>query len=235
MAYSSSSISQNTTVGTMGTFSTATSEKSVEKQKTDFLQMLTFQLKNQNPTKPYDNQEFAQQLATFSQLEQLTEIKSLLNEQAEVFSILAMSMENTALPGMIGKYAKAVSSKLDFDGINPAEIGFKTPYSVSSGTMKIKDDAGNIIKSMPLESKQCIVGEHSIKWDGTDLNGNKLAPGKYTVSVEFQESNGVVSNAQTFTIGKIESVRFKPEGTVLIINGNEVALRNVTDIQEKSY
>ncbi len=235
MAYSSSNITLNTTSGTMGTFSTAATEKSVEKQKTDFLQMLTFQLKNQNPTKPYDNQEFAQQLATFSQLEQLTEIKSLLNSQAEVFSILAMSMENTALPGMIGKYAKAVSNKLDFNGINPAEIGFKTPYSVASGTVKIKDSTGNIIKSIPLENRQCNIGDHSIQWDGTDANGNKLPPGKYDVYVELQESSGVISNAQTFTIGKIESVRFKSEGTVLIIDGNEVALRNITDIQEKSY
>ncbi|MFP4368862.1 MAG: flagellar hook assembly protein FlgD, partial [Candidatus Kapaibacterium sp.] len=46
--------------------------------KDEFLKLLTYQLKAQNPLKPYDNQEFASQLAQFSQLEQLTDIRGLL-------------------------------------------------------------------------------------------------------------------------------------------------------------
>ncbi len=234
MAYTNN-VASNGNAGTMGVFSTMATQNIGQQQKTDFLQMLTYQLKNQNPTKPYDNQEFAQQLATFSQLEQLSDIKSLLNDQVELFSVLAMSMENTALPGMIGKYAKASSKTLDFDGINPTAIGFKTPYPVNSGIMKIKDNAGNLITTIDLTPSQCTTGEYSIAWDGKDKAGNRMLPGKYNVEVELYENDGITSNAQTFTVGKIESVRFKAEGTVLVVNGVEISLSSITDIRETGY
>jgi flagellar basal-body rod modification protein FlgD len=98
---------------------TAGAGNSAKEQQINFMNLLMVQLKNQNPTQPYDNQQFAAQLATFSQLEQLTDIKTLLDDQADIIALMAMSMENTALPGMIGKYATASSNTLDFDGINP--------------------------------------------------------------------------------------------------------------------
>ncbi len=44
--------------------------------KTEFLQLLVAQLKNQDPMNPVDNQEFIAQLATFSSLEQLISINN---------------------------------------------------------------------------------------------------------------------------------------------------------------
>ena len=44
-----------------------------------FMKLLVTQLQNQYPTKPQDNGEFIQQLATFSSLEKLTEISTKLD------------------------------------------------------------------------------------------------------------------------------------------------------------
>ncbi len=44
-----------------------------------FMKLLVTQLQNQDPTKPQDNGELIQQLATFSSLEKLTEISNTLD------------------------------------------------------------------------------------------------------------------------------------------------------------
>jgi flagellar basal-body rod modification protein FlgD len=46
--------------------------------KDAFLQLLVTQLRHQDPTAPQDNGEFNAQLATFSSLEQLTQIQQTL-------------------------------------------------------------------------------------------------------------------------------------------------------------
>ena len=46
----------------------------------DFLKLLVTQLQNQDPLKPIDNQDFIAQTAQFSQLNQMTELVSLMKQ-----------------------------------------------------------------------------------------------------------------------------------------------------------
>jgi flagellar basal-body rod modification protein FlgD len=50
-----------------------------------FLKLLVTQLQNQDPTHPQDNAAFITQLATFSQLEQLTKISQAVTSMAKFF------------------------------------------------------------------------------------------------------------------------------------------------------
>jgi flagellar basal-body rod modification protein FlgD len=50
-----------------------------EQQKNQFLQLLVAQLKGQNPLDPKDGTEFIQQLAQFSSLEELINIRTSLD------------------------------------------------------------------------------------------------------------------------------------------------------------
>ena len=52
--------------------------------KDEFMKLLVAQLKNQNPLEPLDNAAFISQLATFSSLEKLSSIESILKSGLEL-------------------------------------------------------------------------------------------------------------------------------------------------------
>ena len=54
-----------------------------QQQKSQFLQLLVAQLKGQNPLDPKDGTEFVSQLAQFSSLEELINIRTVLEESAK--------------------------------------------------------------------------------------------------------------------------------------------------------
>ena len=68
---------------TPATLSAATNslapKSKAEQQKTQFLQLLVAQLKGQNPLDPKDGTEFVSQLAQFSSLEELINIRTALD------------------------------------------------------------------------------------------------------------------------------------------------------------
>ena len=218
-------VSNNT--GSNGPLSTVSISKAQE-QKDQFLKLLTYQLKAQNPLKPYDNQEFASQLAQFSQLEQLTDIKGIMEEQSKQNILLSRTMSNAALPGMLGKNATALTNYLQLENGESAKIGYNLNIAASEGELSILDSTGNVVKNVTLSELDS--GDHRLTWDGTDNNGNKLPDGTYTFFADVINSDGSEYSAETFTNGVIEAVRFKSEGTMLLVNGMEVPLSNIKDV-----
>lgn len=66
--------SNNATNATQQNSSSAVSNYSSQMGKTEFLELLVAQLKNQDPLDPVNNDQFVTQLASFSSLEQLMSI-----------------------------------------------------------------------------------------------------------------------------------------------------------------
>lgn len=197
----------------------------------EFLKLLTYQLKEQNPLDPTDNSEFAAQLAQFSQLEQLTDIRAALENQIQTNLLLSQSITNVSAASLIGKSVKAYSSALHYDGATPVKLGYNLLADAKAVTVEIRDSRGNLVKTIEptLERKQ---GDNTLMWDGTNGDGNKVASGSYTFTVKAQGKDDIALEADTFTYGKVDSVRFKSEGAMLVIDGHEIALSDITDITE---
>lgn len=216
--------------GTSQNTTTATNTSKTDITKDEFLKLLTEQLKAQDPLNPADNQQFATQLAQFSQLEQLSNISSLLEEQVQSNTLLTQTISNTALPGLIGKNARALTNQFSFDGQNPVTLGDNLPYSANDGSIVIKNEGGGVIRTIKMSGDDLNSGEHTFVWDGKTDSGELAPSGKYTISVTCKDSNGASFSADTYMTGKIEAVRFKSEGTMLVIGGMEIALANISDI-----
>jgi flagellar basal-body rod modification protein FlgD len=222
------SAANNSTTKAAGTLTEAA------KQKDQFLKLLTYQLKSQNPMKPYDNQEFASQLAQFSSLEQLSDIRSLLEEQTKSNIALQKSFTNSALPGMLGKNAKAISNYVSYSGEGDKQLGYNLPKNANEGKLTIYNEDGNIVRNIKLNKDNLNFGDHNVMWDGKDDFGRILPRGTYSFFTDFKDSQNGEFEGTNFTVGEIEAVRFKNDGTMLVIGGLEVPLSDVTDIATRN-
>ena len=68
-----------TSLPMVGTSTTVTTSKAAQ-QQSQFLKLLVAQLQGQNPMDPKDGTEFVSQLAQFSSLEELINIRSILED-----------------------------------------------------------------------------------------------------------------------------------------------------------
>jgi flagellar basal-body rod modification protein FlgD len=101
-------VSQNTSIYNKGKSYEAKSSLG----KDDFLKILTTQLSNQDPSNPLQDQDFIAQMATFSTLEQMTN----LNSSFQQFAGLQMN-----------QYASSIGKEISWT---------KTDGSSSTGTVK---------------------------------------------------------------------------------------------------
>jgi flagellar basal-body rod modification protein FlgD len=63
---------------TQGTTTSPTMSSAAQQEQTQFLNLLVTQLKEQNPLDPQDGTQFVTQLAQFSSLEELVNIRTIL-------------------------------------------------------------------------------------------------------------------------------------------------------------
>lgn len=199
--------------------------------KDEFLKLLTYQMKAQNPLKPQDGTEFAAQLAQFSQLEQLTNISKLLEDQSKSSLLLAQTVTNSNAPSFIGKSVKANASQVNFDGTTPVDFGWEFDANQKSATVQIKTPAGAVIRTYELSAADLRKGEHTLQWDGKNNGGENVGTGQYVISVKaIDGTGGSETSIQPYVSGKITSVKFRPTGSVAVINGSEISLSDILDV-----
>lgn len=163
----------------------------------NFLTLLTTQLKNQDPLSPMDATQFTQQLVQFSAVEQQ------INGNKKLDQLIGLQSTANAYGavGFVGTTIAADSSDVPLqDG--KAKFDYTIEKGGGAATLKILDASGNIVM---LKGVDATVGTHPVEWDGTDYFGNKLKDGKYTVSVSYKDTNtGKDIDATITSYGKVD-------------------------------
>src|SRR6218665_1132802 len=121
-----------------------------------FLQILTTQLRNQNPLDPLDTNQFTQQLVQFSGVEQ--QLKT--NQFLEAMMTSTQNANNSQAVSYIGKIVTAEGSKTELvEG--KATWHFATAKAASI-TATVRDKDGNVVYQKTGNVKQ---GESVFAWD----------------------------------------------------------------------
>ncbi|MFJ7976404.1 flagellar hook assembly protein FlgD [Peribacillus sp. NPDC096379] len=141
--------------------------------KDDFLKLLMAQLQNQDPTSPMDNTEFVSQMATFTSMEQMTNIATGIN------SLIDIQNQNSLLA-----YNNFVGKEVTWHKINADDSREPEGIKVEEGT--------GVISSLEYKNN----GVTFILEDGT-----KLEPGNISKLNATSSTNSLVSSSEL--IGKL--------------------------------
>ncbi len=151
-----------------------------------FLQLMTTQRRNQDPSAPQDSSEFLAQLAQFSSL---TGIQSI--DQSISGAVAGLKADRLLqASAMIGKQVLARTDLLVAKQSPSALTGqVNLPADTANLRIHIHNDAGQTVRTLVLGPQA--QGAHEFAWDGLDTNGNTLPGGSYRLVPEVAETTGL--------------------------------------------
>jgi flagellar basal-body rod modification protein FlgD len=188
---------------------------------TTFLQLLTTQLKNQNPLDPLDTNQFTQQLVQFAQVEQ--QMKS--NDQLSSL----VSLEKSAQASTALAY---VGSTVVVDGSTAPLANGSATWSLnvtkpSTATVVIKDSTGQTAYSGNFAVNP---GNQQFTWDGRGSDGRVWPAGNYTLSATALDANQQSVGISTEVQATVDSVDLTQDPPLLSVNGQNYSLDKIKRI-----
>ena len=188
-----------------------------------FLQLLTSQLKNQDPLSPLDSNQFTQQLTQMSGVEQQLLTNDLLT------SLLAAQQGGLGgASNYIGKDVTAVWSAAKLEG-GKATWSYELDASASEATLSIVDGKGKTVWTGPAPNRT--TGTHEFTWNGKTTAGGQLPDGGvYSLKITAKAGTNPVE-AQVLTRGKVTSVELANGVPYLAIGAALVPLSSVIGVK----
>jgi flagellar basal-body rod modification protein FlgD len=186
-----------------------------------FLQLLTTQLKNQNPLDPLDTNQFTQQLVQFAQVEQ--QLKS--NDQLGQLVKLEQTTQSTYALGFVGQRVVVDGSTAPLS--NGAATWSLAVPKPTVATINIKSASGQSVFS---GNYTLGAGRQPFVWDGKDSSGLKWPDGNYTISIAAQDASGQPISIPAEIEATVDSADLTQNPPVLSIAGQNYTLDKIKRI-----
>ena|SRR5450631_368536 len=188
---------------------------------TTFLQLLTTQLKNQDPLSPMDTNQFTQQLVEFASVEQ--QMKS--NSSLTTLVSLEQAAQSTSALALVG-------ATVVVDGSTTQLSNGKANWSLNvskpaTATVTIKDATGQTAYTSTFGVNP---GTQNFTWDGHGTNGTLWPNGPYTMTATAADASGQTTAISTQIQARVDSVDLTQTPPLLSINGQTYTVNQLQKI-----
>jgi flagellar basal-body rod modification protein FlgD len=192
--------------------------------KSQFLELMITQLKNQDPLDPAKNEDFIAQLAQFSTLEGIENLNTSVDSMASAMRA-TVTMEAAALVGrsvLVPTDRAYMQGETLVGSVNVTE-------STSNLIVEISTPSGERVRQIQVGAAG--VGNSRFLWDGIDDAGETQPPGVYKIRAYAQQGE----SSSEFTVDLPEvvaSVSLEASGIQLnLAGGSTVPVTEVKEIQ----
>lgn len=183
--------------------------------KDEFLQLLVTQLKNQDPLDPMKDEQFAVNLAQFSQLEQLISINGKIGgeETTEVGSLAAY----------LGHQVTLNSDKVSVSSGQGGKISFNLDRAYQNVRAELLNEDNQVIADKSLG--QFDQGRHLVELEQLNVND-----GEYRVRLVAGAGAEQGQKIDVFAAGIVNG--FIPGAEpVLLVDGREIGLADIREVR----
>ena len=197
----------------------------------DFFSLLTQELAYQDPFKPVENSDMVAQMASFTTADGIANMDSKFEQLNTIMS----SNQALQASGLVGTKVLAPASSAFLSAGEDVSGRIELPQNAPNMRLQIANQVGEVIKVIDMGEQKS--GSIAFDWDGTDMNGNKVAEGSY----RLKASASIDGNAQDLKISSfqhVESVNIGNTGGGIMLNlkgMGSLPLSQATEVAAKTY
>jgi flagellar basal-body rod modification protein FlgD len=217
-------VNPTSTVGTAtASVSSLVGQQQIASNFQQFLQLLTTQLKNQDPLSPLDTNQFTQQLVAFASVEQQLKTNSDLDQLVT----LNKTSQATAALNFVGSQVTADGSTTQLkNGLAVWNITSPRPAAAS---VSILDQKGNTVWT----GQQTLdTGTQSYSWNGRTSTGAVAPDGLYTIQITAQDAAGQSVAVSTQYTGTVTGVDLSGPQPLLQVGSSYLTISQIGSIRK---
>jgi flagellar basal-body rod modification protein FlgD len=190
---------------------------------TEFLQLLTTQLKNQDPLSPLDTNQFTQQLVEFSQVEQ--QMKT--NDSLSTLVTMQQAAQSTEALQLVGATVVVNGSKAKLASDGSGATWTLNSTKPATATITIADSTGQTAFTGTYGVGS---GPQAFTWDGRGNNGQQWPAGTYSLTATAVDASGQSTGISTQVQAPVDSVDLSQSPPLLSINGQNYTMDQLQKI-----
>lgn len=206
---------------------TSTTKSNDELGQAEFLELMTAQLKFQDPLSPMENGDFLAQMAQFGTVSGITELNSAFNSMSAAFQ------SNQALQAstMVGRNVLVAGNEATLSDQGTLDFAVELDQAASRLVVNITDSTGQLVKR--IETGTQSAGLIEMQWDGLNEDGNPIAAGQYKVAAEVHQGDEV-NSATSLVLAQVESVTLGQAGEDLTLTVSGLGDISMSEIRKIS-